>query len=640
MNGNTLISLLETIIHWLIRPSSASRQWVFMPELNRKRKRKLETLAGPITCVTAKRPKGPLPGYLQWQPLPEIATPPKALYATARELVDAQVASIHSYLPNFFKNTALNIDYEATYKLGRQQRLAITGLAFLARCFEGRYFDLLPGETPNQSQPIRPLLILDSPVAPALLEDGTLARHGFPEFCAIFSSVKPFSPNNFRRRTAPLLVPKFSKPPVLLVMSAPVHYELARAALDNLEADYTIVIYFANPAKLDQSFRQHLAQRYFTVDAHTLMPTERLIKGACAYFNQRLQLIANLPVPTPLKDALNAELDQVGDTVRIMALLETVLAAVRPVAVLGCMEKNRLSAAFKTLQARYGYRLINFQHGIMPLTHNMDWLQFDRFFVWNPLTRNVVRQDGYPCPDDSLAVVGNPFWEQHASPSDKLLSKKAQEIIAWKGESPLIGAYTQYAGDYLTHEVRKNYLKVLFSYLEARPTVKMLIKKHPLETDLLVEALLAQATHLQGQIMLCAGQALDLWESFSLIQLSTTICSTTLLDSLGVNVPAVALDFTDIIANIGYGYDQELGITIIKDPQAVPALLDALLAGAITTNLEQAALQSRMQQLVYPALPGSYAERVRESLIALGLLKTPALVEPTPWPQPTMADEK
>ncbi len=611
MQGTAILNLLERCKHWLNKASVSPRQRIFLPEFSRKIQKRLETVHGPLACISPQKPKFPLPWRIQWEPLPDSTTPPLGLHATARQLVDAQTAAIHQYLPGFFKNPALNVDYEPAYTMNRQQQLAVSGLAFLARCFERQ-------AVAQQPEACSPFLILNSPVAPALLPEGELTRQGMPEFSTIFSPVRPLALDSFKKHRKPLQFPKTTKPTVLMVMSAPVHLELARPALESLESTYTIVLFFANPDKISAALRQTLSQRYFTIDAHTVMPTERLAKGAYAYFNQRLQQIAHLPVPQPLQEALSAELEQVGDTVRIMTLLETVLGAIRPAAVLGCMEKNRLSVAFQTLQARYGYRLLNFQHGIMPLTHNLDWLQFDRFFVWNPLSQRVVLQDGYRYPE-SLAVVGNPFWEQQDFP--KPSSAKAQEILAWRGQSPLIGAYTQYSADYLTPEVRRAYLDTLFAYLASRPQVKLLIKKHPLETDQLAETMLAQ-TNLQDRVMICTGRELDLWESFALIQFSTTICSTTLLDSLRVNVPAVALDFTDIIAHLGYGYDQEPDITIIRAPETVPALFDRLLEAQKDHEKPPASDHSQdgTLSLIYPNLPGSYAQRVRAELVAIGLL--------------------
>jgi hypothetical protein len=206
------------------------------------------------------------------------------------------------------------------------------------------------------------------------------------------------------------------------------------------------------------------------------------------------------------------------------------------------------------------------------------------------------------------------------------MSAKGQEIVAWRGDSFLLGAYTQHGGDYLTHEVRRKYLKALFAYLEAKPQVKLLIKKHPLETDQMAETMLAQ-TQLQDRVLICAGRELNLWESFQLIQLSTTICSTTLFDSLKVNVPSVALDFTDIIADIGYGYEDVPGVNIIRDPQAVTAVLDTYLQPqSPVLPMDEAA--NSLASLVYPELPGTYAERVQQELAQIGLL--PALVATTP----------
>lgn len=619
MKGNAILNLLDTVKMWMSGTETIARQRVFAPELNRKRKARLQALANPVLCLTPSRPKSPLPYRIQWQPLPESTSPPTELYATARQIVDAQVKTIKTYLPDFFKNPELQIDYESTYKMNRQQTLAINGLAFLSQVFESVEIEKNASSTPNNpSTDTRPV-ILDSPISPALLDEKTLDQLHFPQFSTLFCPVEPLQTHDFKRRRVAVKAPTFPKPTVLLVMSAPVHYELAEVALKHLETEYSIVIYFANPDKLEETLRQSLSQRYFTVDAHKLMPGERLAKSVCRYFNRCLQQIEALPIPAPLRDALAAELVRLSDTLHIMTLLETVISLVRPAVVLGCMEKNRMSIAFKTLQSRYPFKLLNFQHGIMPLTHNLDWQQFDRFFVWNPLTRNVVVKDGYQWPD-SIAVVGNPLWEKGSSGHQKPLSTKAQEIKAWQGDSILLGAYTQYAGDYLTHEARRNYLKALFAYLEARPTIKLLIKKHPLETDTLAEDMLTQS-QVQERVVLCAGKELDLWESFSLIHLSTTICSTTLLDSLKVNVPAVALDFTDIIADIGYGYDEEPGITIIRDAETVPAMLDALLEQITQQAISgQPALDASTQSLVYPNLPGTYSDRIRENLVALGLL--------------------
>ena len=534
--------MLQTIFRftkqWLVGPSKESPILVFTPELTRKPRKRLkalaETLKGPVVCVTPKKPKRLWFSQFQWQPLAESPAPPTKLYGTARALVNAQNVAIKTHLPEFFQNQELQIDYEPAYLLNRQQILAITGLAFLSRCMANQSFQIGQSETKsaNVSEPLP--VMLDGPIAPVLIREGVLKEFGISNFTAVFSPAKSMQSSEFKRGCTPLNVPTFSKPTVLLVMSAPVHYELAQAALESLESKYEIVLYFANFAQIPAEQRQKLSQRYFTVDSNALQSEERLIEGACQYFNQRLKQVRSLPISQLEQEALCAELDRLRDTIHIFNLLETLLLKIQPVAVLGCFEKNRMGVVFKTLQSRYAFKLLNFQHGIMPQTHNMDLFQFDRFFIWNPLTRNVVLKDGYGWPE-SLAVVGNPFWEQNAAADQAVMSAKGQKIMAWRGDSPLLGAYTQYAGDYLTHEVRENYLKALFAYLEARPQVKMLIKKHPLETDQLAEAMLAQ-TQLQDRVFICAGRELDLWESFQLIQLSTTICSTTLLDSLKVNV--------------------------------------------------------------------------------------------------------
>jgi len=616
MKGNPISSMLNTIKQWLSGPVPTVRQRVYMRELSRKRKKRLASLSEPLLCITVKQSKSKLPANAQWQLLPESTTPPQAIYAKARRLIDDQTDTIKAYLPDFFKNAELQLDYEPIHKMNRQQMLAITGLPFLSSCFESFVNAQATANLASASEAtlaaLKPI-IMDSPITPGLLSEKMLAEQQFPAFTALFSPVDPLSPQDFKRRRSALKTPAFDKPTVLLVMSAPVHFKLAQAALETLANAYTVVIYFASAEKVDAELRQTLSQQYFTIDGSTLMPDERLIRNACNYFNRRMLQIANLEVPATLREALLSELDQMGNTIHIMCLLETVLTHIRPVAVMGCMEKNRMSIAFKMLRERYKFKLMNFQHGIMPLTHNMDWQHFDRFFVWNPLTRNVLLKDGYAHPD-SIAIVGNPFWANTQKANQSALSPKAQEIADWRGDSLMIGAYTQYASGYVTPELRRTYLK-------AHPHVKLLIKKHPLETDHLVEEMLAQ-TQLQERVMLCAGRELDLWESFSLIDFSTTICSTALLDSLQVKVPAMALDFTDIIADIGYGYEEEPGITIIRQPQDIAPLFDQLLTRNTQRETSvQTTPDTAAPSLVYPNLPGTYAERIQQSLMELGLLQ-------------------
>jgi hypothetical protein len=616
--GFNLSDMLKTLKVWLSWPHRMPSQKVYMPAWNRRRKKKLDAAKETFLCVCPTKPRKKMPAGYAWQYLPESAAPPLQLYGVARQLVDSQVSAILAYVPDFFKNPELNIDYEPIYKINRQQKLAVSGLPFLSRCLEDHRRAVAQCAPDKLTDETDLPLILDPPLDPMLLKDGELEQHHLSAFSVLFSAQEPLHPDDFKKRGQPLKPPNFNQPTVLVVLSAPVHYELMRTALELLETQATPVIYLARPDKLDAVLKQSLAQRYFTIDADTLLPEETLILGACSYFNLRLLQIASLPVPPTLQASLMAELDWVLDNMQLMLLLETVLANIKPIAVLGCMEKNRMSVAFETLQARYGYKTLNFQHGTMPMTRNMDWLRFDRFFVWNPLTCNVLLQDGYRLPE-TLAVTGNQAWEQ-SSDTEKVtkLSSKGSEILAWRGNDPLIGAYTQYSGDFLTAEVRQNYLKSLFAYLEDRPTIKLLIKKHPLETDRLAEEMLARSG-LQDRVMLCAGRELDLWESFTLIHLCTSICSGALLDSRRVNVPAAALDFTAIIDQLGYGYEQEPGVLIVREPEAVTTALDALLQSPLSSEME-GKLPVETESLVFPKLSGTYAERIRRELVALNLL--------------------
>ena len=80
---------------------------------------------------------------------------------------------------------------------------------------------------------------------------------------------------------------------------------------------------------------------------------------------------------------------------RQFAKLESIIHHTRPKIVVACMEKDARSIMLAEIRKKYPVTLINLQHGAIPPTGTLDMFTFDRFLVWNNLTRDKVIEDGY-----------------------------------------------------------------------------------------------------------------------------------------------------------------------------------------------------------------------------------------------------
>lgn len=270
------------------------------------------------------------------------------------------------------------------------------------------------------------------------------------------------------------------------------------------------------------------------------------------------------------------------------------------------MEYNAFGVIASLMHDEAGYRSINVQHGIISPVWAFDGVYFDDYLIWSEQTEKVLHQENYPNPA-GLHVVGNPKWEVLAEAIQKETpSVLFQHLMAWKGSSPLIGVYTQAIKGYATARIKAQYVKVLLAYLQEKPDVKMLIKKHPLEQDSIAEDFVS-ASGMADRVQILSANEMPLWESLKAVDVVTSVFSATLLEALYLGKPTVAIDLENTIARQGIPTSEAL--TIVSRQEAIPFVLDLIL-DTPTQNYSELALKD-----LVPYFHQSYRQRIRHALL-------------------------
>ncbi len=292
-------------------------------------------------------------------------------------------------------------------------------------------------------------------------------------------------------------------------------------------------------------------------------------------------------------------------------ILEALIQTTQPAVVMGCLESNVFGPLTTELKKQYPFHLFNFQHGNKFLTQTLQYMLFDRYFLWNSSTRDIVLQDGYSKPD-SLVIIGNPKYEQMQQQiSTQPTSVNFKALTQWKGQSRLIGVYSQYLKGSLTHQVKHAFLNAIFNYLRHDQSVRLIIRKHPSEKDTIIQQLIASFEY-KDRILIQEATDLPLLESFKAVDLVTSVYSTVLMDALAVGVQAVAMDFNGILSRQASSLYEAM--TVVTRPEDVNPTLKYVLygEGAVPGSVHQGNLTSRGE--IFPHFQDTYKERFCSAL--------------------------
>jgi hypothetical protein len=299
-----------------------------------------------------------------------------------------------------------------------------------------------------------------------------------------------------------------------------------------------------------------------------------------------------------------SQMDLFLDLCKKLLIFEGFLQQHQPQTVIGCLEYNSFGVIAGLLKEQYGYRLINVQHGIISPMWAFDGMRFDDYLIWSKTTAEVLQQEQYPNPA-SFRIVGNPKWEVlETTIRQQNPSPVFQEIMDWKKNTPLVGAYTQALQGYSTTGTKVQYVDALLKYLKTHSDVKLLIKKHPLENDSIVSDLVS-VSGLQDRVRVFSASELPLWESLKAVDVVTSVFSATLLEALYLRKPTIAIDLENTIAK------QEIpmaeALRVVTQMESLQGTLDE----AFKTNHSFSV--SDVQNLV-PRFENTYQERVKEAL--------------------------
>lgn len=444
---------------------------------------------------------------------------------------------------------------------------------------------------------------------------------------------------NAAEQKAPALSPPWtglSREPVsggvLALLSHQVHQAVLTPTVAALASRYPVIWLptrpnlSVSPAQAVAAGQQQVVAAGWATDA--LAPDERL-DAALAHFNGVAQRVAGLRSDVDRQFCYN-QLDLLMDLAEKWLRLAAVVQMYQPAVVLGCMEYGTDGCLASMLRAQYPFRLINVQHGFISPGGAMDGLAFDDFLIWNAESAARIADNGYQRPE-TLRVLGNPDWEVLAANVQAAVGSPAlSRVLDWKGSARLLGAYTQCIQGYSTGEVKRAYVQALLCYVQAHRDVKLLIKPHPLEDDDIVAQVVAQAEpSVQERVRMLRGSELSLWESFQAVDVVTSVFSAVLVDALYLRKPAVALDFSDTLAQ--QHIPLHTSTAVVRDPAQVTAALNQALAQAQAGEQVQAGMPPSAVQdggagargdiheadplaRLVPRFTQPYADRVRQVL--------------------------
>lgn len=259
------------------------------------------------------------------------------------------------------------------------------------------------------------------------------------------------------------------------------------------------------------------------------------------------------PTVQPLIQCLKRTLKSLNDYSQdlwlfdhVITLAENFLTAqtlcntlVSPKNIVGCLEKNSLGPILSHLSNTDKFTLHNIEHGRIFDTRTLDLMAFDNFIVWDKNVAALARAEGSP---SHLSIIGNPDEPDHYPTLDES-NPEIQQLVNWLTDRKLILATTQSYRGYYTAKLKQQYLQILFDYCRHRPEVCLLIRTHPAETDSMVADMITeQPVYNRNRIRHQHPGALPYKALLPLVDVVTSVYSTTVLEAIWYGVPSLAID--------------------------------------------------------------------------------------------------
>ncbi len=549
-----------------------------------------------------------LPPNVAMVVLPPVESDADDIYLHAYQTTDSLVQQIGDAFPGFFHFRGARIDLEKAYRFNVQHLLCRSEFCF---------YRSLP-DIKDSNAPIFVDILLNRTMLDAFLKSSK--RSQYRQYRLESSLMAETLSERFAQLAANRVAPPgqdtISQGGVFAFVGSKRGLDSFIDALQILAKRQPVCLYFYNGKfDLPKSIIESLSEiSPVVILDNQSYSSPALAKALAADIRERQHALASLASAEDRAFLCN-QFQKLFPILDKLLTCDALFQATRPAIVLGALESNIYSVLCSQLREVYGFRLLNFQHGMKPPTRTLHLARFNAYFVWNELTRNVLEADQYPNLE-GVYIIGNPDADKLRTIVAQVDTGHYRQLLGWKGNSQLIVAYTQPNKGLMTAAIKRDFIAALLKYcLDVNPHCKLLVAMHPAETQADIPPdLQASIQQLGTRCHVTLPGGLSLPESLKLADLAVSVYSTTLMEALYIGKPALALDFSHTIRRQELGYDQVL--PVVTMPEAVVEALDAQLSqpGAETNQTMDKALRGNF---FIPHFEKPYQQRLSDVLDTL-----------------------
>ena len=558
-------------------------------------------------------------------------------YQVARAMADAILDYANGLLPNLLVCPQLQLSFLPMCRYQLQHQLVNHEIPALYHWFR-HYSEMIATRKPSK----RPLYINHTTVPTPYIK-AFITQCDLPEPLQAIVHQSPNTPAEIHKRIKGLLkgqtLPTVTPGQVggtMAIISSQHYLNVLTPILHSLSQTQALTLVLTDPGiKIDSALLDRLRlNNEVTVVSNDLKPMDTDWLAAKSFLKQLLNRVDSIPSPSDRALILNL-LDPLWVSIKNTLSFEVLMQGYRPKLVLGCSEYTMFSHIQTVLQPKYSFKTLNVQHGNMDPPYTLDTVSFDSFFVWNEQTRHIVEQDGFQ-PMENVHIVGNPQWEALANDCKNTKpSPLYQDLLTWKGADSVIGAFAQYLDVNHSEADRNTYLGTLLHYVKNNPNVKLLIKPHPSEKAMAGIQRYIESYNLGKRVRLLSPTALSLWETIKIIDIATSVFSTTLIDALSLKKPVVALDFYHLLEEVHVDI-HDLAWVAHSAEETYEIFTDLLADSPIEKHLNRFDDHRDAWNELFPNFSQPYTYRIESQLAVLLGLPKPIEVIPEPEPEPEL----
>jgi hypothetical protein len=531
---------------------------------------------GTLELVTADAVDS-LPAIIDGAPVTWMAQPvPESLrhvnqYALARRAADAAVDLLREVDERLFARLVDGVDLQTTYATRLLYKLATSGMssrlsfAALHECEE------TPRIVLDSLVPRRGLTAMaahasiDASGIAAVQHASSLrdrALHATLNARTPPSTVAPSSSSEVRhgvlfvigtRRDIELLAPMAGAIPADQPITLLLKREVSRAADHWAQATGRAPAACGQLADLIDA--QHLAAQMQSINHHLTQWLKNVAQVSDA--NDRAVLREHV---AELK-SLAAWAAQVR---QFMALLQ-------PRSVIGAFEKSPYGCLLSELRTSHDFRCINVQHGNIPLASALDRMMFDHFLVWDSISHQIVRDDGYAA-SNPVTIVGNPRWGALRRDVNRpAASDIGRQLEQWKANRTVIALCTQPPQKALVSSAAwSRLIDAVCTLVRPRQNLAILLRPHEMDRRAIDHALFNELQR-DGRACVQPPSACALADALRIADVVVSMYSTVLVDAARCGIPALGADVTNVRSSIGLRMPED-----VRMVDSIEALIDAL----------------------------------------------------------------